>query len=78
MSIWSRIFDSSRAREVVRSKSPVAWVSDEVWSHWMDDPSTSFRCPISEPKVMAATDSDRERARSARVSEAEASPGAAF
>jgi hypothetical protein len=78
MSIWTRIFGGPRDREVVRSKSPVAWVSDVVWSHWMDDPATPFRCPISEPKVMAATDSDRERARIARVSEGDMAPIAVF
>jgi hypothetical protein len=44
----------------------------------MADPSTPFRCPISEPRVMAATDSDRARARSARVSEGDAAPVAVF
>jgi hypothetical protein len=78
MSIWHRIFGKPTKRQVLPLKSPVAWISDDVWSQWMDDTSSPFRCPISDPRVLVATAADRERAPCARVSQGEAAPVAAF
>jgi hypothetical protein len=43
--------------------SPVAWVSDQVWTWWARDlDPDALAPPITEPEVIVVTDADRARA----------------
>jgi hypothetical protein len=75
---WSGFFGTDSERTITPLKSPVAWVSDDIWSRWMDHPSPPERPAIDQPMLVVVTDADRERVRSARLSEGEPAPVAAF